>query len=173
MHTLRCDEIQHGRAVLMIYSLTADDIPLLSQWIKKRQAEACRFLVGVTGFEPTTSSSRTKRATKLRYTPMYYNMYYNTKEKRLRLTRSRSGCGTRIRTQTNRVRVCCATLTQFRIDNIAYYTLLKEIVKCFLKFFQNFLTLFGGECHGLRNPAYRRFPLHGLQIAENKRFQAL
>jgi hypothetical protein len=26
--------------------------------------------VGVAGFEPTTSSSRTKRATKLRYTPM-------------------------------------------------------------------------------------------------------
>lgn len=32
------------------------------------------------------------------------------------------GCGTRIRTQTNRVRVCRATLTQFRTDNIAYYT---------------------------------------------------
>ncbi len=27
------------------------------------------FTVGVAGFEPTTSSSRTKRATKLRYTP--------------------------------------------------------------------------------------------------------
>ena len=27
------------------------------------------WLVGVTGFEPATSSSRTKRATKLRYTP--------------------------------------------------------------------------------------------------------
>jgi hypothetical protein len=26
--------------------------------------------VGVAGFEPTTSSSRTKRATKLRYTPI-------------------------------------------------------------------------------------------------------
>lgn len=26
-------------------------------------------LVGVAGFEPTTSSSRTKRATKLRHTP--------------------------------------------------------------------------------------------------------
>lgn len=28
------------------------------------------FAVGVAGFEPTTSSSRTKRAAKLRYTPM-------------------------------------------------------------------------------------------------------
>ncbi len=27
------------------------------------------FFVGVAGFEPTTSSSRTKRATGLRYTP--------------------------------------------------------------------------------------------------------
>ena len=27
-------------------------------------------MVGVTGFEPATSSSRTKRATKLRYTPL-------------------------------------------------------------------------------------------------------
>ena len=27
-------------------------------------------LVGVAGFEPTASSSRTKRATKLRYTPL-------------------------------------------------------------------------------------------------------
>ena len=29
-------------------------------------------LVGVTGFEPATSSSRTKRATKLRHTPMVH-----------------------------------------------------------------------------------------------------
>ena len=32
---LRCDEIQHGYAVLMIYTLTRDDIPSLSAWIKK------------------------------------------------------------------------------------------------------------------------------------------
>ena len=31
---------------------------------------AGHFLVGVAGFEPTTSSSRTKRAAKLRYTPV-------------------------------------------------------------------------------------------------------
>jgi hypothetical protein len=29
----------------------------------------CRFVVGVAGFEPAASSSRTKRAAKLRYTP--------------------------------------------------------------------------------------------------------
>ncbi len=30
----------------------------------------CFWLVGVAGFEPTASSSRTKRAAKLRYTPV-------------------------------------------------------------------------------------------------------
>jgi hypothetical protein len=33
-------------------------------------AEPDGLTVGVAGFEPTTSSSRTKRATKLRHTPM-------------------------------------------------------------------------------------------------------
>ena len=51
IHTYRCDEIQHGCAVLMIYTLKRDDIPLLSQWIKNRQVETCRFLVRVTGLE--------------------------------------------------------------------------------------------------------------------------
>jgi hypothetical protein len=35
--------------------------------VMRNRALTC---VGVAGFEPTTSSSRTKRATKLRYTPM-------------------------------------------------------------------------------------------------------
>jgi hypothetical protein len=30
----------------------------------------CAFKVGVAGFEPAASSSRTKRAAKLRYTPL-------------------------------------------------------------------------------------------------------
>jgi hypothetical protein len=33
----------------------------------------CRFVVGVAGFEPAASSSRTKRAAKLRYTPAARN----------------------------------------------------------------------------------------------------
>ncbi len=37
--------------------------------IGKTGPELVFCLVGVAGFEPTTSSSRTKRATKLRYTP--------------------------------------------------------------------------------------------------------
>ena len=69
-------------------------------------------VVEVTGFEPATSSSRTKRATKLRH----------TSKKQPRINFGAYGCGTRIRTQTYRVRVCCATLTQFRIALILLYT---------------------------------------------------
>ena len=56
---------------LMIYSLTADDIPPLSQWIKKSKSEDLDFLVEVTGFEPATSASRTQRSTKLSHTSIY------------------------------------------------------------------------------------------------------
>jgi hypothetical protein len=37
---------------------------------RRAQVSDLGFLVGVAGFEPTASSSRTKRATKLRHTPM-------------------------------------------------------------------------------------------------------
>ena len=41
---LRCDEIQHGYAVLMIYTLTRDDIPSPVGLDKKiRQVETCRI----------------------------------------------------------------------------------------------------------------------------------
>ena len=40
---LWCDEIQHGNAVLMIYTLKRDDIPLLSQWIKNSRSEEREF----------------------------------------------------------------------------------------------------------------------------------
>ena len=36
-------------------------------------------MVGVTGFEPAASSSRTKRATKLRHTPMANGLNKNTR----------------------------------------------------------------------------------------------
>ena len=49
---LRCDEIQHGNAVLMIYTLTRDDIPLLSQWIKKSRSEERDFLGPTLKMEP-------------------------------------------------------------------------------------------------------------------------
>ncbi len=35
-----------------------------------RETPGSRNVVGLAGFEPTTSSSRTKRATKLRYSPL-------------------------------------------------------------------------------------------------------
>jgi hypothetical protein len=38
----------------------------------------CFDAVGVAGFEPTTSSSRTKRATKLRHTPREATTAYRT-----------------------------------------------------------------------------------------------
>ena len=48
---LRCDEIQHGYAVLMIYTLTRDDIPSLSAWIKKSdKSKLVGFFVFTTQF---------------------------------------------------------------------------------------------------------------------------
>ncbi len=39
--------------------------------------QVCLFLVGVTGLEPAASWSQTKRATKLRYTPIKYFQLFN------------------------------------------------------------------------------------------------
>ena len=47
-----------GTPPLMIYTLTHDDIPLLSQWIKNRQVETCRFLAGVAGDVASASGGR-------------------------------------------------------------------------------------------------------------------
>ena len=44
-----------------------DGIP--DKWWDPGESPGPHSLVGVAGFEPTTSSSRTKRATKLRHTP--------------------------------------------------------------------------------------------------------
>ena len=46
-------------------------IHLYDFFIKKRDETIVSLLVEVTGLEPTTSWSRTKRATKLRYTSKY------------------------------------------------------------------------------------------------------
>ena len=43
---------------LMVYTLKRYDIPLLSQWIKNRQVETCRFLVRVAGLEPVHLSAQ-------------------------------------------------------------------------------------------------------------------
>ena len=63
------------RLKAMIYTLTRDDMPLLSQWIKKSKSEDLDFLVGVSGFEPEASWTRTKRDTKLRHTPLTLPLY--------------------------------------------------------------------------------------------------
>lgn|GEM_PF-2236869 len=44
-------------------------VPPQSETLKHTGESA--YTVGVAGFEPTTSSSRTTRATKLRYTPLF------------------------------------------------------------------------------------------------------
>ena len=46
--------------------MTAHDMAKAPPW---RGLDLHIYLVGVAGFEPTASSSRTKRATKLRHTP--------------------------------------------------------------------------------------------------------
>ena len=54
---LRCDEIQRREPPLMIYTLTRDDMPLLSQWIKKSRSEERDFLAAELGFEPRQTES--------------------------------------------------------------------------------------------------------------------
>jgi hypothetical protein len=69
--------LRHWR--LLLGEADQDLLPDFSQAISRNHSGArpalrirpltWHFTVGVAGFEPTTSSSRTKRATKLRYTP--------------------------------------------------------------------------------------------------------
>ncbi|MDT5033419.1 MAG: hypothetical protein QOC94_3590, partial [Actinoplanes sp.] len=47
--------------------------PVSLKW--KTGPDLLFLVVGVAGFEPTASSSRTKRATKLRHTPMRAEQY--------------------------------------------------------------------------------------------------
>ena len=73
-------------------------------------------MVEVTGLEPAASASRTQRSTKLSH----------TSKRNGGIAAAIVGCPTRIRTQTNRVRVCRATLTQsgneFLSRTILYYS---------------------------------------------------
>ena len=46
--------------------------------LKKGGSTSLSQMVGVTGFEPATSSSRTKRATKLRYTPLKWSQQWGS-----------------------------------------------------------------------------------------------
>ena len=50
-----------GAPPLMIFTLTRDDIPLLSQWIKKSRSEKRDFLAPQTGLEPVTFAVRNIR----------------------------------------------------------------------------------------------------------------
>ena len=86
-------------------------------------------MVEVTRLELAASASRTQRSTKLSHTSRT-NMAANAAIK--------SGCPTRIRTQTNRVRVCRATITQSGnvISHELYYTVPIKKVKPFSSIFK-------------------------------------
>ena len=55
----------------MIYTLARDDIPLLSQWIKKSKSCDLDFLVETDGFEPSTSCMSSKHSNQLSYASKY------------------------------------------------------------------------------------------------------
>ena len=50
---------------------------------KTEQSELCSDVVGMTGFEPATSASRTQRSTKLSHIPKYCNALYYTRKKNI------------------------------------------------------------------------------------------
>jgi hypothetical protein len=63
---------------------------------RKTSPELVLLRVGVAGFEPTASSSRTKRATKLRHTPRRAEQYYPTAPaKQIRYPRDHKAAGQR------------------------------------------------------------------------------
>ena len=93
---------------------------------QKRRLLASFLLVGMTGFEPATSASRTQRSTKLSHIPLRIPSLLSNGE-------GTGGCPTRIRTQTNRVRVCRATFTQSGNSNMNYYNGSGEKVKTYRK----------------------------------------
>ena len=87
---LWCDEIQLGVAVLMIYTLTRDDIPSLSAWIKKHSFKRTSvfWLPCWVSEDKTIKNCFIKRCvTKHDFT----SRVYRSNEKEMRLTLARSG----------------------------------------------------------------------------------
>ena len=58
-------------------------------WTIHRTCPVSRDLVGATGFEPATFSSRTRRATKLRYAPFWWGEFYRKNENAQGVSRNR------------------------------------------------------------------------------------
>ena len=111
-----------GQRFLSLCRVCAPRIPT-----NKKDARRRLFLlVGMTGFEPATSASRTQRSTKLSHIPLRIPSLLSNGE-------GTGGCPTRIRTQTNRVRVCRATFTQSGNSNMNYYNGSGEKVKTYRK----------------------------------------
>ena len=83
---------------------------------KQKDANASfLFLVGVTGFEPAASWSRTKRSTELSHTPIYFACsvvgFANEESAALRLRSSRSSISPRLRSAAVSDTVGAASLT--------------------------------------------------------------
>ena len=76
------------------------------------------------------------------------------------------GCGTRIRTQTNRVRVCCATLTQFRNEQEILYTSPMLLSIVFLNFFRIFSNFFKAKSL----PQTLLYPRQRLNLIMHRKF---
>jgi hypothetical protein len=72
----------------MCCGLTADESAEGPNRISRSGPVICCSAVGVAGFEPTTSSSRTKRATKLRHTPREASPAYLTGQVRSQIASS-------------------------------------------------------------------------------------
>ena len=70
---------------VMIYAF-GDDIPLLSQWIKKRLVETSRFLAGVAGFEPTNAAVKVLCLTAWRHPNIkFLTKFYGTLARTVKL----------------------------------------------------------------------------------------
>jgi hypothetical protein len=63
LHVTPCGDLETSYTDALLYLQLERPVQDLNVYLTRRSA------VGVTGFEPATSSSRTKRATKLRHTP--------------------------------------------------------------------------------------------------------
>ena len=65
--------------------------PKTPRQMKNRPEEGGRSIVGVTGFEPAASSSRTTRATKLRYAPTERQVLAKSEDSEFLTVRLRAG----------------------------------------------------------------------------------
>ena len=71
----------NGDAVVDDIHASRDDMPLLSQWIKKSKSLNLDFLVWMNGLEPTTPCMSSKCSNQLSYTHIFTSLGYSITEK--------------------------------------------------------------------------------------------